>query len=106
MRWRFGVLAGLVALYGCRPKAESHEAELARKGAIKLVTESVSAVGELAVERGTYEETYTLEGARAPVIDRGKYLVYWRRIGGEWLIMADIANSDQPAVPPPPAKQP
>jgi ketosteroid isomerase-like protein len=70
---------------------------LASKGQLKLVTESVSASGDLAVERGTYEETYTPPGSSTPVTDRGKYLAHWQRIGGKWLMMDDIANSDLPA---------
>ena len=66
------------------------------KGTLKLVTESISASGDLAVERGTYEETYTLPGSTTPSTDRGKYLVHWHRIGGKWLIVDDIANSDLP----------
>jgi uncharacterized protein (TIGR02246 family) len=74
---------------------------LASKGQLKLVTEEISASGDLAVERGTYEETYTPPGASAAITDRGKYLVHWRRIGGKWLIVNDIANSDLPAAAPP-----
>lgn len=69
------------------------------KGTLKLVTEEIVASGDLAVERGTYEETYTLPGTTAPTTDRGKYLIHWQRIGGKWLIIDDIANSDLPLVP-------
>jgi ketosteroid isomerase-like protein len=65
------------------------------------VTEEITAAGDLAVERGSYEETYTQPGASAPVTDRGKYLVHWRRIGGKWLMVDDIANSDLPVTAPP-----
>ena len=76
----------------------------ASKGQLKLVTESITAWGDLAVERGTYEETSTLPGSKTPSTDRGKYLVHWQRIGGKWLIVDDIANSDLPASAP--GKQP
>ncbi|HEV8613289.1 MAG TPA: nuclear transport factor 2 family protein, partial [Gemmatimonadales bacterium] len=69
----------------------------ASKGQLKLVTEAVSAVGGFAVERGTYEETYTLPGTTTPITDRGKYLVHWQRVAGKWLMVDDIANSDLPA---------
>jgi len=79
---------------------------MASKGQLKLVTEEIVASGDLAVERGTYEETYTPPGASAPVTDRGKYLAHWRRIGGKWLLVDDIANSDLPVAPSAPAGKP
>jgi uncharacterized protein (TIGR02246 family) len=82
---------------------------LASKGQLTLVTESITASGDLAVERGTYEETYTPPGSSTPVTDKGKYLAHWQRIGGKWLMVDDIANSDLPATPPPaapPARRP
>jgi uncharacterized protein (TIGR02246 family) len=45
----------------------------------------VSTSGDMALDRGTYrlgEET-------------GKYVVVWRKIGGEWKVAADIFNSDR-----------
>ena len=72
-----------------------------------LNTESVSANGPLAVERGTYSITLTPPGATAPITDTGKYLVHWHKVGDKWLMVDDIWNSDLPAMPAgPPAKQP
>ena len=72
-----------------------------------LNTESVAANGPLAVERGTYTITLTPPGATAPITDTGKYLVHWRKVGDNWLMVDDIWNSDLPAMPMgPPAKQP
>jgi len=82
------------------------EQALAAKPQLKLVTEAVAASGDLAVERGTYEETVTPPGSTTAVTDRGKYLTHWHRIGGQWLIVDDMANSDLPppgGAPPPPA---
>jgi len=69
---------------------------LAAKPTIKFVTEAVEASGDLAVERGSYEETAVPAGSKTPVTDRGKYLLHWQRIGGKWLIVDDIGNSDLP----------
>ena len=32
-----------------------------------------------------------------PQTDAGKYVVVWRKVGGEWKAAADIFNSDLPA---------
>jgi ketosteroid isomerase-like protein len=71
---------------------------------LALTTESVSASGPLAVERGTYSITLTPPGATAPVTDTGKYLVHWHKVGDNWMMVDDIWNSDLPAAPMPPAK--
>jgi len=46
----------------------------------------VSASGDMALDRGTYRLGE----------DTGKYVVVWRKIGGEWKAAADIFNSDKP----------
>lgn len=51
--------------------------------------------GDMALDRGTYVLKTT--GANGPIEDRGKYLVVWRKIGGEWKVAADMLNSDLPA---------
>ena len=72
---------------------------------LALTTESVAANGPLAIERGTYKITLTPPGATAPITDTGKYLVHWRKVGDNWLMVDDIWNSDLPAMPMgPPAK--
>ena len=40
----------------------------------------------MALDRGTYRLGE----------DTGKYVVVWRKIGGEWKAAADIFNSDKP----------
>jgi ketosteroid isomerase-like protein len=70
-----------------------------------LTAESVAANGPLAIERGTYSITLTPPGATAPITDTGKYLVHWRKVSDNWLMVDDIWNSDLPAMPAgPPAK--
>jgi hypothetical protein len=69
-----------------------------------LNTESVSANGPIAVERGNYSITLTPPGATAPITDTGKYLVHWHKVGDKWMMVEDIWNSDLPAMMEPPKK--
>jgi uncharacterized protein (TIGR02246 family) len=52
---------------------------------------------DLAYVRGAYTMTLRPEGAEAPVTVRGKYMEIRRRqSSGEWLLEADMFNSDHP----------
>jgi len=55
----------------------------------------VSSSGDLALDRGTYNLSMAPDGTKQS--DTGKYVVVWRKIGGEWKAAADIFNSDRPA---------
>jgi len=56
----------------------------------------VTANGPLAVERGAWIMTLpTPEGGSTEL--RGKYLIEWHRIGGDWMIAKDMWNNDAPA---------
>jgi len=55
----------------------------------------VSSSGDMALDRGTYNLTIAPGGTKQT--DTGKYVVVWRKIGGEWKAAADIFNSDKPA---------
>ena len=55
----------------------------------------VSSSGDMALDRGTYSLTIAPDGKT--MTDTGKYVVVWRKIGGEWKAAADIFNSDLPA---------
>ena len=37
-------------------------------------------------------------------VGQEKFIVLWKKIGGQWKIIRDISNSDMPAPPPPPTK--
>lgn len=67
---------------------------------IKLVTEEVDGDGQTAIEKGTYE--MMVEGDK--VVDKGKYLVYWKNVNGKWMFHRDMFNSDMPAASKPLAK--
>ena len=55
----------------------------------------VSASGDMALDRGTYNLTIAPDGTTQT--DTGKYVVVWRKIGSEWKAAADIFNTDLPA---------
>jgi uncharacterized protein (TIGR02246 family) len=59
---------------------------------IELTAAEVEAQGPLASEVGTY--VVTLKDGT--VADRGKYVVVWKKVGGQWLLHRDIWNSNQP----------
>ena len=54
----------------------------------------VSSSGDMALDRGTYKLAIT--PSSKPQSDTGKYVVVWRKVGGEWKAAADIFNSDLP----------
>ena len=55
----------------------------------------ISSSSDMALDRGTY--TLKVAPAGAMQTDTGKYVVVWRKIGGDWKAVADIFNSDLPA---------
>jgi uncharacterized protein (TIGR02246 family) len=55
----------------------------------------LSGSADMALDRGTYQMTVAPSGKAQ--IDTGKYVVVWRKIGGEWKAAADIINSDLPS---------
>ena len=65
---------------------------------LTFTTLDVTERGDLASETGRYE----MSGAEGKVLDRGKYVVVWKREGGRWKLHRDIFNTSLPA--PAPAK--
>ena len=59
---------------------------------IELKTVEVEGLGDSAVEVGSY----TLYGKDARAVDRGKYMVLWKRVDGAWRLHRDCWNSNQP----------
>ncbi len=53
-----------------------------------------SSSGDMAYEYGWYIFAYDTDDGR--VIDKGKYVSVWKKIGGVWQVMADIFNSNLP----------
>jgi ketosteroid isomerase-like protein len=46
----------------------------------------------MAADIGTYDLSF--DGKSGRVQDKGKYVVVWRKIGGEWKAVADIFNTN------------
>jgi ketosteroid isomerase-like protein len=59
---------------------------------VELKTAEVESLGDSAVEAGAY----TLYGKDGTTLDRGKYLVFWRWVGGTWRLHRDCWNSNEP----------
>jgi uncharacterized protein (TIGR02246 family) len=70
--------------------------------------DDIDGSGNLAYVRGRYEMTLAIEGAPAPVQDRGKFVEIRRKQSdGRWLIAVDIFNTDlAPPMPSMPAEEP
>jgi ketosteroid isomerase-like protein len=74
---------------------------------MSATTTRVDANGPMAVEQGTNTMAFT-PGPHAPAgmaamfPDTGKYVTYWKKVDGKWLIAADIGNSSR-AMPAPTA---
>ena len=54
----------------------------------------LSGSADMALDRGTYR--LGIAPAAKAQSDTGKYVVVWRKVGGEWKAAADIFNSDLP----------
>jgi len=63
---------------------------------VTLTSQEVEARGENATELGAY----SIKDATGKEIDRGKYIVLWKRVKGEWKLHRDIWNSNLPVAAP------
>ena len=74
-------------------------AEFMSTPGVELVPEAntriVSEAGDMVVELGTYLFKGQDAGGK-PMIDHGKYVTVYRKVGGEWKIAVDTYNSDIP----------
>lgn len=59
----------------------------------KLEAMEVTGMGDSAVEVGTYE----IMDTEGKVIDKGKYIVFWKKVGSTWKLYRDIWNTSMPA---------
>ena len=57
-----------------------------------LETLELEEYGDIAVEQGRYQ----LADAEGNVADHGKYMVIWKRDGGDWKLHRDIWNTSTP----------
>lgn len=51
--------------------------------------------GDSATEVGTYE----VMDKDGKIMDKGKYMVHWKKVGSAWKLHRDIWNSSMPAAP-------
>ena len=56
----------------------------------------IAEAGDMAYDIGTYN--LGLDGPDGRIEDTGKYVVVWRKVNGEWKVMVDMFNSDNPAM--------
>lgn len=61
----------------------------------KLTTVEVMGSGDSVTEVGTYE----VMDKDGKTIDKGKYMVHWKKVGSAWKLHRDIWNSSMPAAP-------
>ncbi|MGV3528621.1 MAG: YybH family protein [Flavisolibacter sp.] len=59
---------------------------------LKLNTDDVTGSSNLLTETGSYD----IIGADNNSLDKGKYVVVWKKEGNEWKLYRDIWNSNQP----------
>jgi ketosteroid isomerase-like protein len=64
-----------------------------------LDTKEIYEGDDVVTEVGTYEM-----GDGKKTIDKGKYMVVWKKDGDKWKLYRDIWNSDNPPPPPPKKK--
>jgi ketosteroid isomerase-like protein len=59
---------------------------------LKITTEDLTGGPDVLAETGMYE----MYGANNKLLDKGKYVVVWKRDNGGWKIYRDIGNSNMP----------
>ena len=59
---------------------------------VKLTTEEVTGTNDFAIESGQYA---MMVGDQT--VDKGQYLVHWKKVGGKWRLHRDMPSSGQPA---------
>lgn len=64
-------------------------------GHLEFITGDATAVGDIAQEHGVYKY-YTPD---KQMVDHGKYMVLWKKVGDQWKIAKDIWNSSLPMPP-------
>lgn len=84
-------MAGTIGIAGFYKAALT---QMGVKG-ISLTTTDVYGEGDYATEEGSYE----LFAAGGKAVDKGKYLVVWKKTDSGWKMYRDCFNSDNPPAP-------
>ena len=58
-----------------------------------FVSTDITGSSDLIVETGTYE----MKAEDKTLVERGKYVVVWKLVNGEWKLFRDIGNTSMPA---------
>ena len=56
----------------------------------------VAQSADMAYDIGTYN--LAMDGPEGRIEDEGKYVVVWKKVNGEWKVVADILNSSKPVM--------
>ena len=93
-------LAGSPPIVGRAAVADLYEQVFAQIVEFEATSTQIelAAAGDLAWELGTNRTV--VAGGQGGFVDTGKYLAVWRKIDGEWLIVAVAATSDAPYMAP------
>jgi uncharacterized protein (TIGR02246 family) len=106
-----GNAAGVAALYTDDATMLPPNGETVRgRAAIEKLFQAMIAAGikqatltaqEVEAHRDTATEVgaYSVKDAAGKELDRGKYVVIWKQVKGEWKLHRDIFNSDLPLTP-------
>jgi uncharacterized protein (TIGR02246 family) len=54
---------------------------------------TVSSAGDVAVERGTYQDSWT-DPKGKKIADHGNYVTAWKKVNGQWKVYADMNASE------------
>jgi len=66
----------------------------------------VAKSGDMAFDYGSYNMSYTDTSGRRKVEDHGKYATVWKKqADGNWRVVLDMSNTDQPAPQPAAARK-
>ena len=64
---------------------------------IGIIPEKITVTGELALDFGRFELETENQGKRTTQVN--KYLTIWRRISGDWRVIYDAWNTNEPTAP-------
>ena len=62
---------------------------------LKMTIDDISGNADQIAETGKYE----IYGAENKLLDKGKYIVVWKPVNGNWKMYRDIFNTSMPAAP-------
>ncbi|XP_066266889.1 uncharacterized protein [Branchiostoma lanceolatum] len=64
-------------------------------GGVRAVELKIEEVGPMGSDVIYERSTYTMKTEDGSVFDAGKYVVIWKKVGGDWFLHIDIFNSNK-----------